>query len=262
MSTCQNWSAALPERAPRPVLPPALAALLVQAVCVPLAWMMAALVPALPWSVQAGLLAAAASFALTLAPWWIAINALFVPTLELAQAATLPTAFWLCGFVLLALVFWGVARTRVPLFLSSDAAAQALAALLGAASAQRFADLGCGDGRLLSRLLRLQPALKGFGIEYAPLPWLVARLRFFAGGTPCHIACGSLWNLHLGGFDAVYAYLSPVPMAALWEKAGREMAAGSLFISNSFAVPGVSAEREIDLDDGWGGVLYVYRIRS
>jgi hypothetical protein len=31
----------------------------------------------------------------------------------------------------------------------------------------------------------------------------------------------------------VYAFLSPAPMAALWDKVRREMRAGSLFISNS-----------------------------
>lgn len=261
MSTFQNLFAERPEPAVHGSLPPALAALLLQGVCVSLAWMISGLTPVLPWTVQAGLLAGAASFALAMAPWWIVINALFVPALELAQSAALPAALWLGGFVLLALVFWGVARTRVPLFLSSDAAAQALAQLLGEAGTQRFADLGCGDGRLLARLLRLQPRLKGYGIEYAPLPWLIARLRLLAGGLSCRIACGSLWNQHLGGFDAVYAYLSPVPMAALWDKARREMPEGSLFISNSFAVPGVKAEREVVLDDGWGGRLHVYRIR-
>lgn len=261
MSTFQNLFAAPPEPVAHRCLPPALVALLLQAACVSLAWTIGGLAPALPWTVQAGLLAAAASFALALAPWWIVINALFVPALELAQSAALPAALWLGGFVLLALVFWGVARTRVPLFLSSDAAAQGLAALLRDAKVQCFADLGCGDGRLLVRLLHLQPGLKVYGIEYAPLPWLIARLRLLAAGLSGRIVCGSLWNQNLDGFDAVYAYLSPVPMAALWEKACREMPEGGLFISNSFAVPGVTAEREVALEDGWGGRLHVYRIR-
>jgi SAM-dependent methyltransferase len=229
---------------------------------VPAGFVLAAQWPLLPWTVVAGLFAALASLALALPAWWVAINAMFIPALALALLAELPASLWLCAFVALALVYWGVARSRVPLFLSSEAAVQALAGLLGDTGTLRFADLGCGDGRLLHRLGRRLPQLQVFGIEYAPLPWLLASWRTRALGSRCRVAWGSLWRLDLGRYDLVYAYLSPVPMAALWEKACREMAPGSLFISNSFAVPGVTAEREIGLDDGWGGVLYLYRVRG
>jgi hypothetical protein len=47
----------------------------------------------------------------------------------------------------------------------------------------------------------------------------------------------------------IYAYLSPAPMERLWEKARAEMKPGSLFISNSFAVPGVSFDEVVELND-------------
>jgi SAM-dependent methyltransferase len=261
MLTCRESSTALPEAAAS-ASSPALRSLLLHAGSAPAGFALVSQWPALPWPYAAGLLAAAASLALSLPPWWVAINALFMPALALALLAQLPAPVWLAAFLVLALVYWGVARSRVPLFLSSDAAAQALAGLLGNAASPRFADLGCGDGRLLQRLARRLPKLRAFGIEYAPLPWLLARWRSRGLAPRCRIAWGSLWRLDLGEFDVVYAYLSPVPMADLWEKACREMAPGSLFISNSFAVPGVAAEREIVLGDGWGGVLYLYRVRG
>jgi SAM-dependent methyltransferase len=261
MSTCREPPTALPEAAARP-FPPALTSLLLQAGCAPAALAAAAQWNPLPWPLAAGLLAAAASLALALPAWWIAINALFVPALALALLAQLPAALWMGGFLALVLVYWGVARSRVPLFLSSEAAARALAATLQAEPGPRFADLGCGDGRLLQRLGRCLPGLSAVGIEYAPLPWLLARCRLLGLAPRCRVAWGSLWRLDLGGFDVVYAYLSPLPMTALWQKACREMAPGSLFVSNSFAVPGVAAEREIVLGDDWGSVLYLYRVRG
>jgi len=261
MSICRASSTALPEAAARP-LPPALTALLLQAGCAPAGLVLAAQWPVLPWTVAAGLLAGLASLVLGLPAWWVAINALFIPALALALLAELPATLWLGAFLGLALVFWGVARSRVPLFLSSEAAARALAEVIGGGSELRFADLGCGDGRLLQKLCERLPRLRAFGIEYAPLPRLLAGWRTRRMAPRCRVCWGSLWRIDLGGFDVVYAYLSPVPMAALWAKACREMAPGSLFISNSFAVPGVAAEREIVLGDGWGGVLYLYRVRS
>jgi hypothetical protein len=48
-------------------------------------------------------------------------------------------------------------------------------------------------------------------------------------------------------------------MPALWNKIQREMRPGSLFISNSFAVPGVEANRVIELADARQTRLYCYR---
>jgi hypothetical protein len=47
----------------------------------------------------------------------------------------------------------------------------------------------------------------------------------------------------LAGQDVVYAFLSPAPMKQLWAKAQAEMTPGSLFVSNSFPVPGASRPR-------------------
>jgi hypothetical protein len=52
------------------------------------------------------------------------------------------------------------------------------------------------------------------------------------------LALGRSLANRFSGHNVVYAFLSPAPMAALWEKVRQEMPPGSLFISNSFAVPG------------------------
>jgi hypothetical protein len=79
-----------------------------------------------------------------------------------------------------------------------------------------------------------------------------------AGLANCHWRWGDLWQTSLSGHNVVYAFLSPAPMPALWEKARREMPPGSLFVSNSFAVPGAVATRVIEVDDARR--LYCYQI--
>ena len=66
-----------------------------------------------------------------------------------------------------------------------------------------------------------------------------------------------MWSIDLSGHDIVYAYLSPAPMPLLWEKARREMRAGSLLVSFRFVVPGVAPSRMIDAGGNW---LYVWRL--
>jgi hypothetical protein len=50
-------------------------------------------------------------------------------------------------------------------------------------------------------------------------------------------------------------------MSAVWQKASREMPAGSMLVSNSFAIPGQEPERIIEVDDRRGTRLLVYRIK-
>jgi hypothetical protein len=58
----------------------------------------------------------------------------------------------------------------------------------------------------------------------------------------------------------VFAYLSPVPMAELWEKARREMKPGSSFISNTFAVPEFPPQQTVQVDDLHHSSLYIWRM--
>jgi hypothetical protein len=49
-------------------------------------------------------------------------------------------------------------------------------------------------------------------------------------------------------------------MERLWRKVVAEMRPGTLFISNSFAVPGIEPLVSHEVDDATGSVLHVYRL--
>ena len=96
------------------------------------------------------------------------------------------------------------------------------------------------------------------GVENAPATWAIGRLRTSALAN-CEWRWGNIWRTELRDYDVVYAFLSPAPMRALWEKVQQEMPPGTLFISNSFAVPGIAAEQIIEVDDARQTRLYCYR---
>ncbi len=180
----------------------------------------------------------------SLPAWWRLINLVFVPLLWLALQAEIDPLWFLAAFLLLAVTSLGAVRTRVPLYLSSPRAAEELAKRLPRNAL--LCDLGCGLGGPLARVHGLRPDVRLAGVEAAPLNWLVARLRL-AGRAD--IRLGSLWAADLSRYDMVYAYLSPAPMQRLWEKARAEMKPGSLFVSNSFAVAGVTFDEVVELND-------------
>lgn len=206
-----------------------------------------------------GALAATISYALRLPVWWLLIQFCFVPALALASQSTISPAWYLAGFLLLALLFWSTFRTQVPLYLSRRRVWQALDNYLPRTAGLKFVDLGSGVGGLVAYLARQRPDSEFLGIECAPLPSTVGSLRML--GLPnARSGRGDLWSESLSAHDVVFAYLSPVPMPALWEKARREMRPGTLFISYRFIVPGVTPTEIITLDD-WGHTrLYVWRM--
>ena len=214
-----------------------------------------------PWLLVGlqGLAAMLIAILLRLPNWWWLISLLFAPLAQGGVALNLPPWTWLLGFILLLLVFWRTDASRVPLYLSNTATAEALAQLLPSQPC-RLIDLGCGDGRLLRQLARQRPDCQFEGWEHAPLTWAWAWIA--SRRLPnLHIRLGSFWGHSLADYDCVYAFLSPVPMRRLWDKARQEMAGGALLISNSFAVPDIAAQTVCQVEDGRQTQLHVYQPR-
>ena len=216
--------------------------------------------PALPSALLTQALGAClCALLLRSAHWWLPIHLLFMPAIVLALQFKISPWWYLVGFALLLSIYWTSFRTQVPLYLSNATTAKAVGELLADLKAKRILDIGCGTGSLLARLARQQPTLRCIGIELAPLPWLIARLR-----------CQRLGNveIHRGNFfagswhehDVIYAFLSPAPMEQVWTKARQEMRPGTLLISNSFPVPGIEPDQTLTLGDRRATRLFLYRM--
>ncbi|MBI5889939.1 MAG: class I SAM-dependent methyltransferase [Nitrosomonadales bacterium] len=208
-----------------------------------------------------GTLAAAFSHLAGLARWWLFIQLAFAPALVMVLALEIPPGFFLAAFFVMLVVYWSTFRTQVPLYLSSRKVWQALATRLPAEQAFSLVDLGSGIGGVLAHLARTRPQGRYHGVESAPLPFLWSWLRIRSGGyRNCTVHWGSLWDSDLSQYDVVFAYLSPVPMDALWRKARQEMRPGSLFISNTFAVPDHPPQETVSIDDLHHSTLYLWHM--
>lgn len=189
--------------------------------------------------------------------WWQLINLFFFPLAWLVSDSGIDPRWYLAGFVALAATSLGSLRTRVPLYLSSRQAIEEIVRCLPERPGIKVVDLGCGLGGMLNGLARHRADIELHGVEMAPFNWLASRLRL---GRRAQIRLGSLWQEDLSDYDVVYAYLSPAPMVRLWEKVRREMRPGSLFISNSFAVPGRKPDETVELHDLNDSSLLIWRL--
>jgi hypothetical protein len=192
--------------------------------------------------------------------WWIPIQMAMPPAAALLSGFDIPSWVYLAAFALLALFFWNAAGSRVPLYLTNATTESALSALLPDKPNARFIDLGHGFGATVLALAKVRPDMTFDGIESAPFPFLVSWIRrLILGPANARIVYGDFWKRSLGDYDLVYAFLSPAPMSALYEKATAEMKPGSLLVSNSFAVEGLDPSETRVLEDGRRTRLYLYR---
>ena len=204
-----------------------------------------------------GICAAFISRKLEAPPWWLWIHLGFMPLVVAANTLGIAPGWWLAAFVVVLLTFWRTDKSRVPLYLTNATTADAVAALLPPQPCH-VVDLGCGNGGLLKQLAQKRPDCEFLGIEHAPLPWLWARVTTMRLPN-VHVRRGDLWRQHLGLFEVVYAFLSPAPMPALWQKAVGEMRSDALLVSNSFEVPGIEPERTVEVADRRATRLFLYR---
>lgn len=212
------------------------------------------------WGVLQGILASIFSFAARMPYWWAAIHLLFLPLLIATLALDITPLWFLIIFMGLWLIYGKTYKTQVPLYLSSKHVPSALASSLPTNRDFSFIDLGSGCGGLLKNLAGIHKNGRFYGIESAPAPFLISKLRNVWSVSDYKIVWGDFWQHDFSKYDVVYAYLSPVPMESLWQKACREMRPGSLLISNTFIIPGITPYKSIPLNDFSNSTLYLWKI--
>ncbi len=241
---------------------PVLAALTAQLIAAAALILLISMLPRVPAPALMLLQGIAAAFLgerLGLAPWWRIINLILPFAVWGAWTLHLPAWSYLVALLGLLAFFWNSADERVPLYLSNAATRAALATMLPARAGVRFLDIGAGLGGAVAYLARARPDSFFAGVESAPVPALIARLRL-AGVANTGLIYGDLWRQDLASYDVVYCFLSPAPMAEVYRKAKAEMRRGSLLISNSFAVPQVTPDEVYELEDRRRTRLYLYRL--
>ncbi len=201
-------------------------------------------------------LAATVSCRLGLPCWWSWIQ-FFIPIGLYVGLLVEFNPLWALGvFALIWLVFSNALTERVPLYLTNATTRQALKRLVKPQKNQRFLDLGCGLGGNVVFMSQQANITESHGVETAPIPYLLSKIYTLTRGG--HTYAMDMWKADLSYYDVVYAFLSPEPMPKLWQKVKEEVSPGSVFISNSFAIPDVTPTEVWELSDGRQTMLYIY----
>lgn len=214
-------------------------------------------IPLLAAAFLQGALAAVLSRWRGQAAWWHLIHFLFLPAALAMQALQLPPWLFMATFLAMLALYWSTFRTQVPFYASGRAAWDAVAMELPQGPL-RIIDIGSGLGGLALDIAARRPECQIVGVELAPLPWLVSRLRPRAGDN-CRFLRGDYQTLDFADYDVVFAYLSPAAMPQLWSKARAEMRPGALLLSHEFPVPDAAPQIRRPTRPG-GPLLYGWKI--
>ncbi len=96
-------------------------------------------------------------------------------------------------------------------------------------------DLGCGDGRVLFFAAKLYPDISCVGVEKAPFPYLIAKIRMLlSGDRRVSILYGDMFKVNLSLATHVFLYLFPGLMGSLLSKLERELKPGTKVFSCDF----------------------------
>ena len=164
---------------------------------------------------------------------------------------------FLAGFLFLLMLYWSTFRTQVPYYPSGKAAWDAVAEHLPQDKPVSFIDIGSGLGGLVLDLASRRADIQATGIELAPLPWLASWLRAKLTNSHATFLRGDYERLDFAQYDAVFAYLSPAAMTALWRKAKKEMRPGSMLMSYEFAISESTPTLSVYLPNT-GRTLYIW----
>jgi len=203
-------------------------------------------------------LAVLMTWLLGLPRWWLWVQAVLPVGVYWGATQNWVDPLWFAVFALvLMLVFSSVLKDRVPLYLTNGITHDALVELVNSYQVHSVLDLGSGLGGVVRALARA--GVHAQGVEYSPFLAMLSNgwCRWQGLGS---VSQGDMWQTDLSRVDMVYVFLSPVPMSRLWQKACKEMKAGSLLVSNSFAIAEVEPEAVWELSDQRATHLFIYRI--
>lgn len=121
-------------------------------------------------------------------------------------------------------------------------------------------DLGCGDGRLLTKAAKTQN-VTAIGFEIAPLVYIAAELRRLFSKNRKHIDIRfkSMFDANLREADVIFVYLMPKILPKIAAKIKKECKKGTRVVSSTFKIPSLTLAKHIPKHRHYPNI-YVYKI--
>ncbi|MBI3573676.1 hypothetical protein HY090_01350 [Candidatus Kaiserbacteria bacterium] len=183
-----------------------------------------------------------------------------MPFVLAASIIVLLILFWLLILVAMLLALFGMLTTRVPFVPVARSVIKVLQKEFPLSSGGVLYDLGSGDGRVVIAMAQAFPEARAVGVEKAPLPYLLSRLKlFFKKRKNAKFLYEDFSNVTLSDATHVYLYLFPDVVQKLIPTFEAELQHGAQVVSCDFPFQDREPARTIAVGRGRNAyTLYVY----
>lgn len=170
--------------------------------------------------------------------------------------------------IIILFIMWTIGnfKNKAPFVTSSNAVLIDIEKAMGVKDGSIVYDLGCGDGRILFHLSKINPRAKYIGIENGSFPFLLSKIGSVLNrkktNNDVEIIKADFFKQDLSNATHIFTYLYPNVMDDLLLKFDKELKPGTRLVSLSFKFTNKPPLMEIDLKRSkykLGRKLYVYQ---
>lgn len=164
---------------------------------------------------------------------------------------------WVSASIVMMSILIGVIRTGISPMPSSQRAVEQVLKFVEPPHPGPLYELGAAWGSLAIPLARAFPDRQIVAYELSTVPWLFLRLRIRLSKLDnIEVVRRDFFRADLSNAAVVICYLYPESMVRLSTKLKAELMAGTVVVSNTFALPGWVAEQQAVLKDLYQTKVY------
>ena len=170
--------------------------------------------------------------------------------------------------IIILFIMWTIGnfKNKAPFVTSSSAVLKDIAKAMEVKDESVVYDLGCGDGRILFYLSKINSKARYIGIENGMFPFLLSKIGAFYNkkitNNSAEILRKDFFKHDLSDATHIFTYLYPNVMDDLLPKFDKELKRGTRIVSLSFKFTNKASLFEVDLGRSkykLGRKLYVYQ---
>jgi len=170
--------------------------------------------------------------------------------------------------VIILFIMWTIGnfKNKAPFITSSNAVLKDIGKAMEIKDDSIVYDLGCGDGRILFFLSKINKNAKYIGIDNGAFPFLLSKVGAYFNkkktNNEIEIVKADFFKQDLSKATHIFTYLYPSVMDDLLLKFDKELNPGTILVSLSFRFTNKQPLMEIDLDRSkykLGRKLFIYK---
>jgi SAM-dependent methyltransferase len=151
---------------------------------------------------------------------------------------------------------------KVPMLSTDKEVVENIVKNIDFSQAEKFYDLGSGNGKVSLEIARRFPDLECIGIELNIAAFCFSKIKNIFSKCKVDYRFGNFFKANISDADVVFIYLFPGFMERIERKFKEELKCGAIVITNTFPLKNKKPEKIIENEKNLLGKLYIYEYKN